>query len=110
MPDVTVERRSAPRFPIILAAEIVEMVGGAVLHARTSDVSRGGCYVDILNPVPASSMVRARLTRGSEVFEATAQVMYVSPGLGMGLRFEQPLPPVQLAVLDRWLAEAAQNP
>jgi len=33
-----------------------------------------------------------------------AKVMYVSPGLGMGLSFEDPAP-AQLAILDHWLAD-----
>ena len=40
MPDVTVERRNAPRYPLALAAEVVELPRGARLSARTSDASR----------------------------------------------------------------------
>ena len=40
MPDVTVERRNAPRDPLVLAAEVVELPRGARLGARTSDVNR----------------------------------------------------------------------
>ena len=105
MPDV-LERRAAARFPLILVAEITEIPDGATLHARTSDVSRTGCYIDTLNPISAETMVRTRLTRGGEVFEAIAKVVYVSPGLGMGLHFTDP-PDAQLSILNRWLAEAA---
>jgi hypothetical protein len=105
MPDV-MERRAAPRFPLILAAEITAMPVGATLHARTSDVSRTGCYIDTLNPVPAGTMVRSQLTRNGEVFEAIARVVYVSPGLGMGLPFADP-PATQLCTLNRWLAEVS---
>jgi len=40
MPDVTVERGNAPRDPLVLAAEVVELPRGARLGARTSDVNR----------------------------------------------------------------------
>jgi PilZ domain-containing protein len=106
MPDVLSERRTAARFSLILAVEIREVPDGAPLHARTSDVSRSGCYIDSLNPIPTGALVRVRLTRGREIFESLAKVMYVSPGLGMGLRFEEPLPN-QLSILDRWLADTA---
>jgi len=33
-----------------------------------------------------------------------ARVVYVSPRLGMGVRFDESITPAQLAVLDRWLA------
>lgn len=106
MPDVLAERRSAARFSLILAAEITEIPEGSPLHARTSDVSRTGCYIDTLNPIPTGTLVRTRLTRGREIFEVIAKVVYVSPGLGMGLRFEDP-PAPQLLILDRWLADTA---
>jgi hypothetical protein len=50
MPDVTVERRSARRHVMVLAAEVVELPSGAKLSARRSDISRTGCYIDTLNP------------------------------------------------------------
>src|SRR5262249_41364414 len=103
MQDVK-NRRAAARFPLILPAELVAIDSGPNLLARTSDVSRTGCYIDTLNPISSGSLVRIKLTRGKETFDVTAKIMYVSPGLGMGVRFEDP-PASQLSILDRWLAE-----
>jgi hypothetical protein len=50
-----------------------------------------------------------RLTSGKEFFETNALVVYVSPGLGMGVRFQEDIPQKQLDILDRWLSEAARN-
>src|SRR5208282_1706003 len=102
MPDVTVERRSAPRYQMVLAAEVVELPRGARLSARTSDISRTGCYIDTLNPVPQGSQIRLRITHHNEVFEALGRVVYVSYGLGMGVIFTE-VPPEQQARLDHWL-------
>jgi hypothetical protein len=63
---------------------------GARLNARSADISRTGCYIDTLNPIPAGSKVRVRLTRGTEILDVLAKVVYVSLGLGMGLHFEDP--------------------
>ena len=109
MPNVIAERRAATRYPLILTAEITDLASEARLSARTSDVSRTGCYVDTLNPCPAGSAVRIRLRRSGETFEATAKVVYVSPGLGMGVHFDVPMPPEQMAILDRWLQLAARS-
>lgn len=109
MPDVMSDRRGAARYPLILVAEITELARSSVWSARSSDVSRSGCYVDTLCPSPVGSQVRVRLMRGREVFEAEARVMYVSPGLGMGLMFDQNIPEERLALLDRWLAAAASK-
>jgi len=104
MPDVTVERRSAPRHAMVLAAEVVELPRGAKLSARTSDISRTGCYVDTLNPVPQGSEVRLRLTHHEDTFVALGRVVYVSYGLGMGIAFVK-VEDEQLARLDRWFSE-----
>jgi hypothetical protein len=103
MPDVTVERRSAPRHAMILAAEVIKLPGGTKLNARTSDISRTGCYIDTLNPIPKGSEVKVRLTRGQETFVALARVVYVSYALGMGLSFVD-VKDDQLATLDRWFS------
>ncbi len=108
MPDVTVERRSAPRQAMILAAEVVELPRGTTLSARTADISRTGCYVDTLNPIPQGSQVQLRLTRHEETFVTLARVVYVSPGLGMGLAFLR-VEDQQLARLDRWLSETGNE-
>jgi hypothetical protein len=103
------DRRAAPRYPLILIAEVTDSASGARLISRTSDVSRTGCYVDTLNPLPRGSLIRLRLQHEQENFETDARVVYVSPGLGMGLMFPPEVQPDQLAVLDRWLAEAGKS-
>lgn len=108
MPDVTVERRSAPRCQKVLAADVVELPRGARLSARTADISRTGCYIDTLNPVSQGSQVRVRITHHDETFEAIGRVVYVSYGLGMGIAFVE-VSAEQLALLDRWLAESGQE-
>jgi PilZ domain len=70
------------------------------LNARTSDVSRTGCYIDSLNPMPAGTLIRVKLTQGGEEVEVRGTVMYVSPGLGMGVAFEENIPQNQRVILD----------
>jgi PilZ domain len=102
MPDLTRERRNAARYPLVLAADVVDVTKGGRLCARTSDVSQTGCYIDTLSPLPQGSQARLRMSHHEQVFEVACRVMYVSPGLGMGVRFED-VAPEQQAVLDRWL-------
>ena len=110
MPDVMADRRDAPRYPLILIAEVTNVASGIKTTARTSDVSRTGCYVDTLNPASIGTTIQLRLIRADEVFQTEARVVYVTPGLGMGIRFREQVTDSQLAILDRWLAEAAKNP
>jgi PilZ domain len=106
MPEVTVERRSAPRHAMVLAAEVIELPRGAKLSTCTAEISRNGCYIDTLNPIPPSSRVLVRITHHDETFEPEAQVVYVSYGLGMGMAFIT-CEGDQMARLDRRLAEAS---
>jgi len=98
------DRRDAQRLPMILAVEVTEVDSGTRLSARTSDVSRTGCYVDTLNPTPTGTVVRVKLSHNGEQLVLLARVVYVSPRLGMGIRFDESISPEQCAILDRWLA------
>ena len=109
MADAFKERRAAPRYPLILIAEVTDRLSSAKFAARTSDVSRSGCYLDMLNPLPRDSQIHLRLQSESEKFESAGTVIYVSPGLGMGVAFAAHLPANQQEILDRWLAGAAKT-
>jgi PilZ domain len=109
MPDAISNRRVAPRYSLVLLAEITDQLSSTKFTARTSDVSRTGCYVDMLSPLPRGTQVHIRLRHEQEMFESTAKVMYVSPGLGIGVAFAEHLPASQQEILDRWLAAAAKT-
>jgi hypothetical protein len=100
------DKRSDRRVPLIAAAEVTEVATGTRLSARTSDLSRSGCYIDTLNPTPSKTVVRVRLSHDGEDLELPGRIVYVSPGLGMGVRFDEDLNPAQVAVLNRWLSGA----
>lgn len=110
MPDKMLDRRGAPRYPLILIAEVTEIKSGTRISARTSDLSRTGCYIDTLEPFPSDSMLRIKFSHEGEDLEVNGTVRYVSPGLGMGVQFEAQVLVRQLGILDRWLAVAAKQP
>ena len=56
-PDVMADRRNATRYPLILICEVVD-ISGTKMMARTSDVSRTGCYLDTLKPGPMARRFR----------------------------------------------------
>jgi hypothetical protein len=109
MSDVLADRREAPRFALTLVAEVTELVNSTVLTARSSDVSRSGCYIDTLNPMPPGTQVNVRLRSEGEAFETAARVVYICPGLGMGVTWGMNPAEWQLATLDRWLQKAARS-
>ena len=103
MPNVTKERRRAQRYPLVLTAEFIVLGTRTKLNGRASDIGRFGCYIDTLNPSLAGTPLELRLSHGGETFQTNARVVFVSPGLGMGVAFLDTRANQQ-ELLDRWLA------
>jgi len=100
------ERRSVPRYSFIATVEIVDPASGVRLSGRISELSRKGCYVDILNTLPKDTSISLRISRDSGTFASPAKIIYVQEGMGMGVAFVNS-PPDQARILDSWLAELA---
>ncbi|HVB36318.1 MAG TPA: PilZ domain-containing protein [Candidatus Acidoferrales bacterium] len=98
------ERRSSIRYPFSAAADATDIASGARVASRCSDLGRGGCFVDSINPFPVGTAVSVRLTTDQNTFESRAEVVYAMPGMGMGLAFVS-VEPEQLWVLESWLAK-----
>ena len=98
------ERRRAPRYPIIAEAEVTEIASEAKLSARTSDLSAGGCFLDMINPSPEGTEIVVRISRADSTFTARGKVVFQFPNMGMGVMFTI-VPASQQAVLEKWLEE-----
>lgn len=100
------ERRSVPRYPLIATVEVLETASDTRMSGRISEISRKGCYVDVLNPLPSGTPVRLWISRDEGTFETSGKIIYTQPGMGMGILFVDTAAP-QLQRLDAWLAELA---
>jgi PilZ domain len=98
------ERRSVPRFSLIATAEIIEPASGVHISGRISEISRKGCYLDVLNTLPVGTRLRLTISRDQGTFTTEARIIYVQEAMGMGIAFVD-IPPDQLKILDTWLAE-----
>ena len=98
------EQRSSPRYAFSASAEVVHLQADTRLNGRISDLARGGCYVDTINPFPVGGDVKIRINKDNSSFVAQARVVYSSGGMGMGLMFTR-IEPERLQVLETWLAE-----
>jgi PilZ domain len=98
------QRRSVPRYSLIATAELIEPVTDARMSGRISEISRKGCYVDILNTLPTGTKIQLCVTRDRGNFTTMGQIIYVQEGIGVGIAFVDP-PDDQLEILDSWLAE-----
>jgi hypothetical protein len=99
---MTSPQRSSPRYPFFASAEITELQTGAHLMGRTSELSRNGCYFDMMNPLPVGSIVKVRILNHEQTFEAKGHVIYSHSNMGMGLAFDEVQGTHQL-VLGAWL-------
>jgi hypothetical protein len=110
MKDSMTDRRGAARYALIVLAEVTELSSGTKLNARTSDMSRTGCYIDTLKPFSKGSSVDVVFAYRGETVQINATVAYVNRGLGMGVQFKEAISDDQWAVLDRWLEGATHLP
>jgi|SRR5271170_7040146 len=97
------ERRRNGRCSFIASAELVHINSNSRLAARTTDIDRGGCYIDTLNPLAAGATVALRISNANRSFKAYAKVVYAQSGNGMGLAFTT-ADERQLQTLDQWVA------
>lgn len=98
------ERRSAPRRAFIAHAVVEDVQGATHLHARISDLSLTGCYLDMLHPLPDGTEVCVTVTTDSGSFKAKGRIVYSVPRLGAGVAFVE-LGPELTEQLNRALAK-----
>jgi len=103
-----VDRRAHPRYTFAASAEVVAIDAGARTTASVRDLSEQGCYLDTESPPPLGIAVSVRITKGEEVFEASARVVFNQPGKGVGLMFTS-ADPECLVTLNTWIAESRET-
>jgi len=101
------ERRRAPRYPFIAAAEVIDQASRASASARVTDLSLFGCYIDMVNPPRQGVQVVVKIHSEGKFFEAPGTVAYSQPNLGMGVNFHD-VPHEFRIVLKEWLLTAAK--
>lgn len=102
------EKRRSPRYSFIASAELIEERADVRIASRVSELSRFGCYLDMMNPFPTGTMVLVKISAGDAFFEAKAKIVYSQPNMGAGVGFLEVGQPSQEA-LDRWLEEAEKE-
>jgi PilZ domain len=97
-------RRADLRYTLVATADIVDPASETHITGRLSEISRAGCYIDLLNTLPKDTPVQIRISRDQGVFESLARIVYAQDGIGMGIAFVNPSPEQQ-KILDAWIAE-----
>ena len=97
------ERRRSKRYPFVATAEVLEPESHTIIAGRTSDLGRGGCFIDTMSVFPPGTVLQVKLTLEQRTFEAQAKVVYSMNGMGMGIAFKG-VQPNQARVLEGWIA------
>ena len=103
-PPQPTNQRSVHRCSLVASAEVADLHSGTRLSARISELSVGGCYVDVLTPFPEGTLVKLRIIRDQGVFATNGKVVYSHSNLGMGVAFTD-LTSDQRSILEAWIAE-----
>lgn len=81
------ERRAHPRFKCGNSVEIYPSNQSAPVRARTGDLSLGGCFVEMSNPLPKGTEARIAIWVKDLKLWAKAKVVFSTPGYGIGVQF-----------------------
>ena len=98
------DKREVPRYSFFAEVTVTDLANDMRMPGRISEISRKGCYVDILNPLPVGTSLLLKITRDQGVFTTPGKIIYAQTGMGMGVAFVD-IPTDQMKTLDAWLAE-----
>jgi len=103
------ERRRTPRYMFFASAELLEEKSEVLVKSRVSELSRYGCYLDMMNPFPVNTHVRLKIWREEDqVVQTKGRIIYSQPNMGAGVAFFD-MEEKYLPILDAWLEKAAKE-
>lgn len=80
-------RRRGERVPCQLGATVSSAGTSTPNHCSLSDISEGGCYVEMPTPLPGKADVEIMVRTSEMKFKVRGEVLSSHPGFGMGVRF-----------------------
>jgi hypothetical protein len=80
-------RRGEQRFACKLGADVYHAGSTVPNRCTLSDLSEGGCYVEMPTPFAQKSSVEILIRTADTKLRITGQVLTTHPGFGMGVRF-----------------------
>lgn len=81
------DRRAFPRFKSANSAELYPNNQPTPIRTRTADLSLGGCFVEMPNPLAKGTHLRIALWLKETKVWANAKVVTSTPGFGIGVQF-----------------------
>lgn len=81
------ERRRYPRYSVQVQIELREDGSDVPIRANTTDLSRGGCYVELMMPLPVGTNITATLWVNNCSVRMRGRVATRHPQFGNGIKF-----------------------
>ncbi|MGA8767622.1 MAG: PilZ domain-containing protein [Candidatus Acidiferrales bacterium] len=81
------ERRKFARHACRIETQVGTEDGSIGVPGTITDVSLGGCYVEMLSPLPVDSTIHLSLNPGTATLHMSGKVRSSQVGLGMGVSF-----------------------
>lgn len=83
----TRDRRNHARVKCTNSAEVYPDGATAPIRSRTADLSPGGCFLEMPNPLPKDTLVRIALWVKDSKLWVNGKVVTSTPGFGIGVTF-----------------------
>ena len=80
-------RRRAQRVPCTIGAEVYQLGSKIPNRCALSDISEGGCYVEMPSPLSGKGDVEILVRTTDMKFKIQGRILATHPGFGMGVRF-----------------------
>jgi hypothetical protein len=85
--QTTIERRKYPRREAHVQIELHPENCDIPMHLETTDLSRGGCYIQLMTPLPVGMKAMAKLWLNDQPVVAHCRVVTRHPQFGNGIMF-----------------------
>lgn len=103
------ERRSHPRLKCVNSVELYPEGDSAKVWGKASDLSLGGCFVEMPMPLKEGTKLKVVLWVKDEKLLAKGKVVSSRPGFGIGIQFSE-LTPEDTARLKQFLQSITRLP
>jgi hypothetical protein len=81
------ERRQFPRLACRLESQVMTHDASTHIAAKVIDICLGGCYLEMMSPLPIESAVEIVIELGDSTISARGKVCTTHQGIGMGISF-----------------------
>ena len=103
------DRRRHPRLKSVNSAEVYPSGQATPIRARTADLSQGGCFVEMSNPLAVGTSLRLALWVRDTKLWINGKVVSISPGFGNGVAFTE-MPQLEAGQLKQFLDSITRLP